>query len=163
MKKRSYNLSNDNLYRKCYWANLKCFFNGKKIPGIHPIRYEDKFVADFQIKSEIVNSHFAKQGSLLKNESQTPAQFLPHMNTCLSTVRFSENYIFKLIQKLDPSKAHSHDKISIRMLKLSDKAICKPFHMISSSCLDIGVFPIHWKKAKAVPIHKKKSEETVKN
>ena len=85
------------------------------------------------------------------------------MNTCLSTVRFSENNIFKLIRKLDPSKAHSHDKISIRMLKLSDKAICKPLHMIFSSCLEIGVFPIHWKKARAVPIHKKESEQTVKN
>ena len=121
------------------------------------------FVADFQIKSEVFNCHFAKQCSLLKNESRTPSQFLGDMNTCLSTVRFSENNIFKLIRKLDPSKAHSYDKISIRMLKLSDKAICKPLHMIFSSCLEIGVFPIHWKKARAVPIHKKESEQTVKN
>ena len=85
------------------------------------------------------------------------------MNTYLSTVRFSENYIFKLIRKLDPNKAHSHDKISIRILKLSNKAICKPLQMIFSSCVEIGVFPIHWKKAKAVPIHKKESEQNVKN
>ena len=75
-----------------------------------------------------------------------------------STVRFSENDILKVIQKLDPNKAHGHDKISIRMLKLSDKAIFKPLHMIFTSCLETGVFPIHWKKANVVPMHKKESK-----
>ena len=59
--------------------------------------------------------------------------------------------------------SHGHDKISIRMLKLSDKAICKPLHMIFTSCLETGVFPIHWKKANVVPIHKKESKQLVKS
>ena len=128
-----------------------------------PILHEDTFVTDFQVKSEIFNSHFAKQCSLLKNESQIPPQLLPHTNTCLSTVRFSENDILKVIRKLDPSNAHGHDKISIRMLKLSDKAICKPLYAIFTSCLETAVFPIHWKKANVVPIHKKESKQRVKN
>ena len=33
------------------------------------------------------------------------------MSTCLSTVRFPENDILKVILKLEPSKAHGHDKI----------------------------------------------------
>ena len=99
-----------------------------------PLLHKDKFVTDFQVKSEIFDSHFAKQFSLLKNESQIAPQLLPHTNACLSTARFSENDILKVIQKLDPSKTHDHDKISIHMLKLSDKAICKPFYMIITSC-----------------------------
>ena len=66
-KKLSNKLSNDNFYGECYWTILKHFFNGKKIPCIPPILHEDKFVTDFQVKSEIFNSHFAKQCSLLKN------------------------------------------------------------------------------------------------
>ena len=143
--------------------NSKTFFNGKKIPCIPHILHEDKFVTDFQVKSEIFNSHFAKQCSLLKNESQISPQLLPHTNTCLSTVRFSENGILKVIRKLDPNKAHGHDKISIRMLKLSDKAICKPLHTIFTSCLETGVFPIHCKKTNVVPIHKRESKPLVKN
>ena len=162
-KKLSNKLSNDKFNGKCYWTILKRFFNGKRIPCIPPILNEDKFVTDFQVKSEIFNSHFAKKCSLLKNESQIPPQLLPHGNTCLSTVRFSENDILKVIRKLDPNKAHGYDKISIRMLKLSDKAICKPLHMIFISCLETGVFSIHWKKANVVPIHKKKSKQLVKN
>ena len=116
-------------------GNFKTFFNGKKIPRISPILYENKFVSDFQVKSEMCNSHYAKQCSLLKNESRIPPQLLPHTNTCLSTVRFSENGMLKVIRKLDPSKAHDHDKISIHMPKLSDKAICKTLLMIWSNGL----------------------------
>ena len=62
-------------------GNSKTFFNGKKIPCIPPILHEDKFAIDFQVKCESFNSHFAKQCSLLKNESRTPPQLLPHLNT----------------------------------------------------------------------------------
>ena len=48
------------------------------------------------------------------------------------------------------------------MLKLSDKAICKPLHMIITSCLETEAFPIHCKNANVVPIHKKESKELVK-
>ena len=54
--------------------------------------------------------------------------------TYLSTVRFSENVILKVIRKLDPSIAHCHDKIC----KLSSKAICRPLQMIFTSCLETG-------------------------
>ena len=143
--------------------NSKAFFNGKKIPCIHPILYEDKFVTDFQVKGNIFNSHFAKQCSLFKNEIQIPPQLLPLMNTYLSTVRFSENDILKVIRKLDPITAHGNDKKSTRMLKLSNKAICTYLHMIFTSCLETGVFPIHCKKGNVVPIHKKESKQFVKN
>ena len=75
-----------------------------------PILHEDKFVTDFQVKSEIFNSHVAKQCFLLTNESKIPSQLLPHTNTCLSTVRFSQNDILKVIRKLDPSKALGQGK-----------------------------------------------------
>ena len=85
------------------------------------------------------------------------------MNTCLGIVRFSKNDILKVIEKSDPSKAYAHSKISIRMLKLSDKAFCKPLYMIFTSCLETGVFSIHLKKANVVPIHKKGSKQLVRN
>ena len=39
----------DKLNGKCYWTNLKCFFNGEN--SLHtptpPILHDDKFVTDF--------------------------------------------------------------------------------------------------------------------
>ena len=44
-------------------------------------------------------------------------------------------------------------------VSLSDKAICKPLDMIFTSCLETGVFPIHWKKTNVVPKHKTESKQ----
>ena len=54
--------------------NSKTFFNGEKIRCIYPLLHENKFLADFQIKSEILNFHFAEEYFLLKNKSQIPLQ-----------------------------------------------------------------------------------------
>ena len=71
-EKLSNKLSNDKFNGKCYWTILKRFFNGKKIPCIPPILHEDKFVTDFQVKSEIFNSQYAKQCFVLKREIRVP-------------------------------------------------------------------------------------------
>ena len=76
-EKLSNKFSNDKVNGKYYWTILKRFLNGKEIPCINPILYEDKFITDFQVKNESFNSDFAKQCSLLKNEIRIPPQLLP--------------------------------------------------------------------------------------
>ena len=62
------------------------------------------------------------------------------------------------MNKLDSNKAHGDDMISIRMLKLCNKSICKPLNIIFKSCLTEGIFPSQWKKASIVRIHQKKRQ-----
>ena len=45
------------------------------------------------------------------------------------------------MQRLDPSKAHSHDMISILILKMCGKPIRKPLELIFNECMSNGVFP----------------------
>ena len=56
------------------------------------------------------------------------------------------------ICKLDPNKAHGHDMISIRMLKMSGDAKIEPLFKIFKNCLKCGIFPDDWKKGNIVPI-----------
>ena len=53
--------------------------------------------------------------------------------------------------------------ISIRMIKICDASICKPFELISKLCLENGKFPTEWKKANVVPAHKKEGKQNLKN
>ena len=162
-KKLSNKLLNNTLNWKSYSITQKYFFTVKKIPCILPLLHKVKFVTNFQVKSEIFSFHFAKQCSLLKNESRIRPQLLLRTNTCLSNFKFSGNDVWKVIWKLDASKAHGHNKIKTFMFKLNDIIICKPLHMIFTSCLQTGVFPLYWKKVTVVPIHKKESKQPVKN
>ena len=111
--------------------------------------------------------------SILRNKCELPATlslFLPislslplsqkkkkqkKTRESLTTIDFSNNDILKIIRNLDPNKAHGHDVISIRMVKICDDFICKPLKLIFQSCLESGKFPSKLKKANVVPIHRK--------
>ena len=49
--------------------------------------------------------------------------------------------------------------ISIQMLKLCGPSLCKPLSIIFKLCLRQMKFPMEWKKANVVPIHKKKNHK----
>ena len=81
----------------------------------------------------------------------------------LTSCDFSETDILRIINNQDSNKAHGHDMISIRMLKLCGEAICRPLNIIFKTCLNTGKFPSEWKKGNVVPIYKKDDKQNVKN
>ena len=88
---------------------------------------------------------------------------MKHTNNILDTIVFSKEDICKIIKNLDPNKAHGHDMISIRMIKLCGIFICKPLKIIFQNCLRSGKFPSKWKKANVVPTFKKGDKQCIKN
>ena len=93
--------------------------------------------------------------SLSTSLSQKKKKAKKNTRESLTTIDFSNNDILKIIRNLDPNKAHGHDMISIRMVKICDDSICKPLKLIFQSCLESGKFPSKLKKANVVPIHRK--------
>ena len=81
----------------------------------------------------------------------------------LTTIDCSNNDILKIIRNLDPNKAHGHDVISIRMVKICDDFICKPLKLMFQSCSESDKFTSKWKKAIVVPIHKRGDKQILKN
>ena len=148
---------------KTCWSILKAFLNNKKIPCIPPLFHENKFVTVFKDKAELFNHFFVNQCSLLSNNSVLPTNLPQLPNKCLDSIHFSSSDIAKVIIHLDPNKAHVHDMLSIRMIKLCGNSICKPLSIVFNDCLNKGKFPHGWKKANVVPGHKKGSKESLKN
>ena len=67
------------------------------------------------------------------------------------------------MQNLNPNETHSHDNISIRMLKVCGSSIYGPLELIFKETLSTGSFPSNWKKGNIVPIHKKGDKQILKN
>ena len=143
------NLSNKPISSKTYQSILKTFLNDKKIPCIPPAFHINKFVIDFKEKTELFNTLFAEQCSLPKNNSEVPEKFLFLTEKRLSNAQVSDENTIKIINNLDYNKAHGHDMISIRILKLCGPSLCKPFSIIFKSCLK---FSMEWKKPNVVPM-----------
>ena len=115
------------------------------------------------MKCHFFNPYFLEQCTLLKNISTLPNTCSKHTNNILDTIIFSKEDIYKIIKNLDPNKAHGHDMISIRMIKLCGISICKPLEIIFQNCLRSGKFPSEWKKANVVPTFKKGDKQCIKN
>ena len=136
---------------------MKTFLNNKKIPCI----YENDFVNNFQKKAETFNEFFAKQSTVVSNSSKLPIVFIRKTGKYLSTVTFYENLIKKAIRNLDPNKAHGHDMLSIRMLKICHDSLYEPLELIFQSCFQNSKFPSEWKKANVFPTDKKNDKQLV--
>ena len=90
-----------------YWILLKTLLNGRKIPCISPLFHDNKFITDFKEKSEIFNSFFAKQSSLIDNGRILSPLFPLTTEKSLLDVDFSVEDIKNIISKLELDKAHS--------------------------------------------------------
>ena len=106
---------------------------------------------------------FLLNSVLINNSSELPSDICKKTDKSILTVTFTSDAIATLIQNLDANKAHGHDLLSIQMLKLCGKSICKPLDLILQSCIKHGEFPTKWEKANVVPVHKKSDKQVLKN
>ena len=68
--------------------------------------------------------------SLFSNS--VPSKLSMKTDQLLSEISFTSSEILKILQNLDPNKAHDYDMISIQMLKICGSTVCKPFELILS-------------------------------
>ena len=72
---------------------------------------------------------------------------------CIKTLCFCKSDVIKLIKALDVSKAHGHDGISVKMIKICGGSIAHPLTLIFQNSVAAGIFANDWKKANIVPVH----------
>ena len=148
---------------KTYWAILKTFFNGRKIPIIPPLVTEGKLVSNFKEKANMFNEFFSRQCTLLNNGSKFPSQHYFITSERLSSIVFDDQDIIKIIRALNINESHGHDDISIRMIKICDSELGKPLSIIFNNCIKTGIFPYTWKKSNVIPVHKKNDKQLINN
>ena len=161
--KLSRKLNNPKASAKTYWSILKTFYNGRKIPLIPPLLINDQLISDFKVKANHFNAFFSMQCTPLVNGSQIPDAVSFETNERLSSIDFSDDDIIKIIRSLDENKAHGHDDISIRLIKICDSTLVKALSIIFQNCINDTTYPNIWKKSNVIPIHKKGDKQLIKN
>ena len=105
-----------------------------------------------------MNSYFANQCTLINSDSTLPVIIQYLTDKRLSSFDVSVDDIMKVIQKVDPNKVNGQGNISIHMIKICGKSICKPLRKIFEECLTTGTFPLEWKRGNVVPIFRKEDK-----
>ena len=81
----------------------------------------------------------------------------------LNTIYFDEDDLISVKRKVDPNKGQGHDQISIGILQICGKAICKQSYLIIFSCIESGIFPTVWKMANVASSHNWDDKHNVKS
>ena len=155
-------VSNPSTGQKKYWTALKSLINKKASTIIPPILFNGSFITDFKEKCVIFNDYFKSQCTLVATTSTLPPLNIS-TNLRLNEVKFSKENVTNHIRNLKPDKAHGHDGIPARILKICDDSISEPLFIIFKKCLAESFFPNKWKKANVVPIHKKNEKNCINN
>ena len=155
-------LADQSTGQKTYWKIMNEFLNKTKIPRIPPLFLNGKFIVCCKEKAQAFNNYFAEQCTPFDTNSVLPPMRY-HTNKRLSKFTISLTEIKDLIKILKTNKAHGHDGISVKMIKLCGDEICAPLLIIFNNILKTGVYPSQWKLANVTPVHKKKDKQTVSN
>ena len=86
-----------------------------------PLR-EWKIITNFKEKANLFNKYFSSQCNPLPNDSKFQTYITENQThiteTKLSSFNIEDEDIYKIIKTLDINRAHGHDEVPIRMLKL---------------------------------------------
>ena len=118
---------------KTYWSILKTFYNGNKVPIIHPLVINHKLISDFEVKASHFSNYLESQCAALENSDKIPGNQTYITN---SSIKFENKYIINIIRSLSVSKAHDHITISITLLKLCNSANVEPLSTIFNNCIN---------------------------
>ena len=124
---------------------------------------ENKLETDFLKKANYFNKFFASKCTPPSNSSSLPSSLDLQTEARITSINLSDNDILKIIRSLYINKAHGHDDISVRMVKISDDSIKKPLSIIYKYCIKKGIYRNAWKKSNILPVHKKGDKQIVNN
>ena len=118
-------------------------------------------MTNVQTKATTLNDFFFKQCCTITTGSTIP-NFQPRCSSVLQNLTIDREKVLKLILALDTKKANGCDNISA-LIKACGSSIVEPLCRIFEKCLETGIYPLTWKKANIVPIHKKGSRQCKNN
>lgn len=169
-------LQEDQLSPKKYWKRLKLLMPGKKdLKDSHsPITVTDNEDGEFSNESDMadyVNNFFIKVGPDLAGKiTSDNSNYLDQLsNSHPNEVQLSdfppitENELMKLCKQINISKSSNIDSIEIKFLKDCMLCSAKQVAFLYNLVFKTKFFPLTWKQATIVPIHKNGIKTNITN
>ena len=84
-------------------------------------------------------------------------------NSRINSLPSSDNVVMNIISYLNVNKAHGHDDIFKRMIKMCNESLVRPRSIIFRNSLNSCIYPSTWKKANVILVHKKDDKQCMNN
>ena len=140
--------------KKPFWKYLRV--QKQEDFGISALKSNEKMFTDRKSISEILNTQF-KSVFTKKTSSKIPE--LPGVTfPSIKDLKIAEFGVFKLLDKIDVSKASGPDCIPGRILQNLARELAPVLHFIFEQSLNTGDLPAEWTLANVAPIFRKGSK-----
>ena len=145
--------------KKPFWKYLRV--QKQEDFGISALKSNGKMFTDRKSISEILNTQFK---SVFTKKTSSKILELPGVTfPSIKDLKITEFGVFKLLDKIDVSKASGPDCIPGRILQNLARELAPVLHFIFEQSLNTGDLPAEWTLANVAPIFKKGSKLQVVN
>ena len=156
-------LRGGNIGTKQWWSLIKEQQGFSRDETIPPLQRPDGSVATTtKDKVNLLAEQFAT-----KMQVPEPERLPPSLRTKtakrLQQLDIDQDTVRKLLQDIDTNKATGPDDVSPHILKRCARELSLPLTILFQKCITQGRWPPIWKRARVVPVHKKKSRSVVSN
>ena len=150
---------------KKFWNCHRSKTKSRRIPS--PLIKDEngsQLIIDVLAKANLFNDYFNSVFSQLDTEPPPPGLYpiVPYMSE-LSFITLSTDEVQKILLNLDPSKSPGPDEITARVLKELVCEIAGSLTCLFNQSLSSGKFPVKWKDANLIPVHKSGPKNNVTN
>jgi hypothetical protein len=130
--------------------------------GIPPLESPNGLIQSDVEKAELFNQFFARKASVEDSNAYSPP--LPRLNVSnMPEIRFRPRVVRKLLREINSAKSPGFDFIQGAFLKECAGVLAFPLARLFQLSYDQGRVPTEWKRAKVIPVHKKKSKSDPAN
>ena len=148
---------------KAWWKLIKEQQGFAPDDTIPPLNKSDGTVAiSGEEKAELLASYFAGK-MRVPDPDRLPPTIPAQTNKRLASFTISEKEVMQLLLEVDVKKALGPDNISPYILRRCAHQLAEPLTRLFRTCLQQRAWPVLWKLARVVAIHKKKSRTAVEN
>lgn len=145
-----------------FWKFVKEQRGSHRVPN--DVKYGDAMASSSGEAANLFSRFFQ---SVFKTNSPQPQtgcfQHVPSNDIHLPFINFSRDEVLRALTKLDESKGAGVDGLPPSVLKNCAESLVAPLTMLFNRSLDEKTFPVLWKTAKMIPIHKSGSLRNVEN
>uniref|UniRef100_A0A0P4VTV9 Reverse transcriptase domain-containing protein n=1 Tax=Scylla olivacea TaxID=85551 RepID=A0A0P4VTV9_SCYOL len=148
---------------KTWWSLVKGRQGLNRQDTVPPLTRPDGTVAtSSKDKAQLLATLFAGKMEV-DDPERSPPLLEQQCRETVTKVEVTQGLVERLLQGLDVQKATGPDNISPHVLKQCARELAVPLTTVFSACLWENTWPLVWKEARVVPVHKRSSRSDPKN
>ena len=128
-------LADPNFKAKTYKCIFVKFLIGKKVHFISGMFHQERFIKGFNKMLKLPVLFLSSKCLLINNNAEIPTDSHLLRDKPFFNVTFTDDGIVRIMDELNPNKAHGLDMINICMMKRLENSICRPPDCIFQACL----------------------------